>query len=338
MAGDVGYHFRVGIILFIGLLLVQALSYRQDMTGWMVLLFLCGLMAVALARIKDGTPAGQKVGQFSPSWLLFLFLGAGGTLALGLLLTTLLTTETAVSRLLQPVLDILKTVVFFILVALSYVIVAVVNALVQLVLRAVASSGQRELETFALSPLKLPEWAQSQETVTLPWLQPLGQGFIALGVIALFVLLLVGVRRWRLGLSGGSDVWRESVWSSREVGQGLLKGLQSNLRQLAGLWSGRREQRAYSLATVRWIYASLLALAEQRGVQRTPSETPSEYLPTLLSAFPGWGTELHTLTEAYVNAHYGRVPDTEAELQVLRETWRHIQAWAEAQPENETVN
>jgi hypothetical protein len=88
-------------------------------------------------------------------------------------------------------------------------------------------------------------------------------------------------------------------------------------------------RRAYSAATVRKVYASLLALAEQRGTPRPPAQTPLEYLPTLWGAFPGWGAELQLLTRAYVDAHYGQLPDTEAELQALRDAWQRIHAWAE---------
>jgi len=329
----VGFQFRLGILLLIGLLIVQALSYRQDMTGWMLSLFLCGLVSVALARFKEGVPARQEARRFSLRWFSSLLLGAVGTLLIGLLVSALLSAENlaTVWGWLQPVVSVLATVLFYVVWAVSYVLVWLISGAFQLLMRDKALP----LETFALSPLQLPaEWQQPYETVAPAWGKAVLQGLVALVVVVLFVLLLTAVRRWQLRSSGGSEVWRESVWSSKEVGQGLLKGLQSSLRQLAGLWSGREARRAYSAATVRKIYASLLALAEQRGISRLPAQTPLEYLPELRRTFPGWGAELQALTRAYVDAHYGQLPDTRAELQALRDAWQRIYVWAQAHAED----
>ncbi len=334
----VGFKFRIGILLLIGLLVVQALTYREDMIGWVLSLFLCGLVAVALARIKDGTPAGQASGRFSLPWLFFLLVGAGGTLLLGLLLSTLFTTETVISRALRPVFHALRVVFLYALVAISYVLIWAINAIVQWFVQMFVTDEAITLETFALSPLEMPDLGQTGEVVAPPaWFDWVQQGVVALAVVGLFALLLLVVRRWRLAPSDRSDVWRESVWSSGEVGRGLLEGLRGGLRQLAALLSGQEGRRAYSAATVRKMYASLLALAERRGLARQPSRTPFEYLPALRGAFPGWGAELQALTRAYVEAHYGQLPDTEAELQALHDAWQHIHGWAEAHPKEETV-
>ena len=127
----VGFKFRLGILFVIALLVVQAVSYREDVTFWMLSLFLCGLVAVALARVKDGTPVGDESRPFSLSWLLLLLVGAGGTLLLGLLLSRFFTTETIVSRVLGPVFRAVLIVLFYIVVLLSYALVWVINALVK---------------------------------------------------------------------------------------------------------------------------------------------------------------------------------------------------------------
>jgi hypothetical protein len=332
----VGFKFRLGILFVIALLVVQAVSYREDVTFWMLSLFLCGLVAVALARVKDGTPAGDESRQFSPSWLLLLLVGAGGTLLLGLLLSRFFTTETIVSRALGLVFRAVLAVLFYIFVAVSYALVWVINALVKWFVGTFLSGEPVTLEPLNMSPLAFDFEQQLQGPVEPPvWFNWVLQGLVVLIVVILFLLLLVLVRRWRLGAATEGDVWRESVWSSREVGQGLLNGLRGGLRRLADLFSGRERRPAYSAATVRRIYASLLALAEKRGAVRPPPRTPLEYLATLQAAFPGWGTEVRVLTRAYVDAHYGRLPDTEAEFQALQDAWRRIRAWAEAQPSGE---
>jgi hypothetical protein len=336
---EVGFQFRLGVVLVIGLFVFQAFSGRQTAGVWMVSLFFSGLVAVALARIQDTLPAGQTTRPVGPSWLFFLLVGAGGTLSLGLLLSLLLTTETFLSRWLRPVFDAAKIGLLYLIFALSYVFVTLLNALIRALFRFFPLSDPTELETLTLSPpAGIQDLAPAEGLAGPPaWLDPLGKGLMALALAGIFFLLLLTVRRWRMRLASGPDVWRESVWSSREVGQGLLKGLQNNLRRLAGIWSGRERRRAYSLATVRKIYASLLALADRRGAARPVSQTPFEYLPTLRKAFVGQESELRALTAAYVEAHYGRVPDTEAELQALREAWQRIRAWAEAHPQGPQV-
>ena len=336
---EVGFQFRLGILLLIGLLVFQALGLRRPMTGWVVSLFLCGLLSVTLARVRDGAPTRQDTQWFSLRWLFMLLAGAGGTLLLGLLVNTLLTTETALSRALRPVFDTLKFLFIGLVFVTSYVLIWALSALVQWFFRTFSLDGSGAMETITLSPPALPDFLNVGESATLPaWLDWVEQGVVVLIVVGLFMLFVITVRRWQLRASSGSDVWRESVWSSKEIGQGLLAGLQRNLRELAGLWSGRQGRLVYSAATIRRIYASLLALAERRGFQRPPAETPFEYLPVLARAFPGWDAELRILTRAYVDAHYGRLPDTKAELQALRDVWEHIQHWVDSHPENETID
>ncbi len=50
-------------------------------------------------------------------------------------------------------------------------------------------------------------------------------------------------------------------------------------------------------------------------------ETPYEYLPVLNRALPGSGEDLLVITEAYVKARYGLVPDTPEELRRIRDCW-----------------
>ncbi len=324
----VGFRFRLGILLLIGMLIVQALTYHQDMTGWVLSLFLCGLVSIALARIKEGVASRQDSGRFNLRWLLMLLGGACGTLLLGLLLSSVFSNDAAIWQGLWSVLTVVGIVLFSIIFVISYAVVSLILAVLPSLL-----PSTPQMDTVVTSPLQLPEeWMQYQGGSVPKWFDLVQQGVIVLIVVGIFALLLVGVRRWRLRPSDGPDVWRESAWSTRDLGSGLLAGLRGNLRRLAGQW-GREARRAYSAATIRNIYASLLMLADRRGVQRPPPRTPFEYLPTLRQAFPGWGPELQQLTAAYVKAHYGQSPDTEEELQSLRDAWQRIRSWAETHPE-----
>jgi hypothetical protein len=82
--------------------------------------------------------------------------------------------------------------------------------------------------------------------------------------------------------------------------------------------------RFLAAISVRRIYANLLRLAKDAGYPRAPSQTPYEYLLTLYHALPGSEADVQVITEAYVNAHYGQVPDTREDLQQIREAWERV--------------
>jgi hypothetical protein len=114
------------------------------------------------------------------------------------------------------------------------------------------------------------------------------------------------------------------------LARNLLATLQAGrdrLSELAALVDqyGLRAQ-LLSAISIRRIYANLVRLATRAGYPRTRSQTPFEYLETLYEALPGNETDAKSITDAYVNAHYGQVPDNREELQQLRECWDRIRA------------
>jgi len=133
LTDTVGFLFRLGILLLIGLLIVQAVSYRQDMTGWVLSLFLCGLVSVALARSREGVPSRQAAEQFNLRWFFSLLVGAAGTLLIGLLVSAILSAENlaTVWRWLLPVRIVLAVIVFSAVWVVSYVLIMLINAAFQ---------------------------------------------------------------------------------------------------------------------------------------------------------------------------------------------------------------
>ena len=78
--------------------------------------------------------------------------------------------------------------------------------------------------------------------------------------------------------------------------------------------------------TVRRIYANLCRLAASRGHPRLSQLTPDEYQVLLGEAWPQHKADLLTITRAYVQSHYGQVPDSSHELARVRQAWQRIQA------------
>jgi len=82
--------------------------------------------------------------------------------------------------------------------------------------------------------------------------------------------------------------------------------------------------RLYAAVSIRKIYANMARLAASQGFPRQPAQTPYEYMPALGLAFPDCRAEVTAITEAYVDVHYGEVPENVGDLQRIREYWQKI--------------
>jgi hypothetical protein len=158
--------------------------------------------------------------------------------------------------------------------------------------------------------------------------------------VAVIVLVIAGglwlviraVRTITQRQAGRSELERESLWSDQnlvaDLKNSLLEGW-NRIRALADPFRGRRHRSA---ATVRKIYASMVDLAAEAGYPRGKAVTPYEYRETLHQVFAGGELAADAITEAYVRVHYGEVPDTQAEMDQLRQHWQLIQTLAAPPP------
>jgi hypothetical protein len=85
-------------------------------------------------------------------------------------------------------------------------------------------------------------------------------------------------------------------------------------------------RRWLASVTIRRIYARMSREAGKRGFARKPAQTPNDYAPFLSQAFPGVDAELRIITDAYIAAHYGEVPDTDEALNIIRQSWERVRA------------
>jgi len=75
---------------------------------------------------------------------------------------------------------------------------------------------------------------------------------------------------------------------------------------------------------VRELYRRFLRWAAASGFPRRTSQTPHEYFHTLADLLPEARQELAFITQQYVSARYGTVPQTEDELRQLRQSWHKV--------------
>lgn len=332
---SVGFSFRLGIVAFLWLFLVQILIPRGDFVYLTFAYFSLGLIAVALARIESVSQAHRGIrSPFDASWLGIL---AGSTLAmsgLSIVAVTLFSLRNFAALLsaLQPVFALLAKLASPLWMALTWLLELLINVLIRIFS---GLFGAEEQEPSALTRIaeELQQFQQSQPVQGV-WriiLQITKWGILGLAFVGLLAIVALSIRRVRRALQDESAeqqaVW-ESAASRRDTGQGgqsrwqrLRDELQARLARIRG--------EDYSLASIRQVYASLVRLATACGFPRREAETPYEYTSTLHRAFAGCEEEVQLITEAYVRAHYGERSFPTEYVQRVRDAWLAIRACQE---------
>ncbi len=80
----------------------------------------------------------------------------------------------------------------------------------------------------------------------------------------------------------------------------------------------------HAAATIRRIYAALMVLAAQRGLQRAESQTPLEFLAVMQSEWQSLAEPLAVITNAYVKVHYGQLPEDTAGADTVKQAWETV--------------
>jgi hypothetical protein len=179
----------------------------------------------------------------------------------------------------------------------------------------------------------LPPPPATEEAVTQPLILQILQLVLTIAVPLAFItlVLLFTWHRLRPGEhEKEGDEARESFLSVGAVARNLQTMLQGGLDRLGELAAMVRRfgpgSRFLAAVSIRRIYANLVRLATDAGYPRSRAQTPYEYLQDLCEALPDSQEDVTLITEAYVNARYGHVPDTREELQRIRDCWDRIRA------------
>jgi hypothetical protein len=328
----VAFSFRLGVLLLIfsASLLSTLLAY--DSTVFILPFFFFSLLAVALARVEEVNRAKGGVGApFNFTWLAILLGSIVTVLVTAWLISRVYSIEgfAQVLRWLRPVFDPLLRVVEYILIFLFKLLTPLLQWLAR-IFQGVFETLAENLEGIEIPQPLPPQNLQSAEPIKPPRLLVDILRYVCLGVTGAVILvgLALGLRRQLDRQRRGSET-RESLWSSAAFADGMLSSLRDGwdrLKDIAGL-VGRfgPAMRLYAAVSIRKIYANMVRLAETQGFPRQPAQTPYEYLAALGLAFPDCQAETTAITEAYVQVHYGEVPESLKDLQRIRECWEQIQ-------------
>jgi hypothetical protein len=320
----VGYSFRGGVLIMaVGVALV--FQFRDWSPAPLVFtFFFCSLMAVALARAEEvGRWRTGVQFPFGGGWLLALVGSAAAVVLIAVLLIAAVSGESVAQalKLLGPVWELLRIALLLVLSLLFLILQPVLTFLAER-LAAMMNNGGEALapQAPAENPFLPGGEAVEQFAPFAPY-----EGILRILGIALVILLvaLAFDRIWReRNRLGQVDV--DAAGRQRSAGTGLGGRLRGQLDALAGRLGILNRWRA--AASIRRIYAQMVALAGRRGYPRSGSDTPYEHVATLLQLWPDMTGQVEAITEAYVRTHYGEVPESTEELDAIRRAWQELQS------------
>lgn len=197
-------------------------------------------------------------------------------------------------------------------------------------------AGGSEEAAPAPGPLELPTQAEVVSRMQIPeWVRG-----AAVWVIVALVggYLLFNFLRGHGLLKGRWFAWAYNLrywWRARRSQldaalQGGLNALRERLRrsragELALVRPRRRRlDRMIARERVRYYYLRAAERAAARGQGRPAHKTPLEYERDLEAAWPDAETDVHELTEAFLDARYAPREIAETEVPAVQEAWRRV--------------
>ena len=318
------FGFRLGILIMMVLGLIPSTALQLEMISLLPLFFFAGLMATTLARAASlRSNRDSQRASFGFRWLGFTGLVGVAIIGVGFLITLLLAGfgVEGVGRILKGLLGALFAVFVVVVTPILYVL--------EWLLRPLAAAFQQILSRLREMQLQNPANAlppggqpaqQNLEQLNMI-LNVMKYGTLALIVLAVVIVLFAMLRNRAMNRAAVEGEEHEKLDD-----EGLLDNLRALLRRGAGNLQnllGALSQFGLSrdllnALTIRRLYARLLARAAELGYPRQTAETPYEYQGQLKSAFPGFPADIEMVTQTYVNAHYGELPDDPNTLTAMR--------------------
>jgi hypothetical protein len=319
---SVGYHFRAGVLMMAVSVALVAFMLSWNPTPLVFVYFFVGPVAVALARVEEASGWRMAIPfPFGLGWLLSIMAAAGLVVGIALGLIGLFSGEDILQTLalLGPVWRILAMVLIALLTLVFQLLYPIIAYLLARVSKAAEGLGLQAPQLFSAEDL----FGLEQQAERASPFAPYHKVLLVLAIAAAILLVALMFGRMVRARRQLGEVDSESVWGkngSLRRGTRLREGLQA----LAGRLNLLNRWR--TAASIRRIYAQMVARAAQRGYPRLPSATPYEHVITLLEVWPEMETPIRLITEAYVKTHYGEVPETAAEFETIRSAWLQLRA------------
>ncbi|NHZ72250.1 MAG: DUF4129 domain-containing protein [Aquificales bacterium] len=324
-----GRRLRVG-----GLILAPIIiGWSIDRLPWsavpfILLFFLASLTAVALARVEEieKQRSGRSV-SLNPKWLISVGLAALLLILTTALITFIISGETmlTIAGLFDPLWRalyaggiIVFNTIFNLLEPLLKLLSLLIDFLVGLFTPMMA-----QLAEATPAPIETSLFTTPQATEIIEVDDGTNSGFKAINILLMIAIVLA------VTLALGR-VYRKAEFAARENESATKDtskiakpktGFGHRLLNRLGLLRGWR-----TAASIRRIYQNMCRAAAINGYSRADADTPFEYLATLAKAWPENQDDSRLITEAYVKVRYGELPESAAELDVIRQAWKRLEA------------
>lgn len=301
-------------LFWLGLFLAGGLTMFNAHPARLVLLFIFAVAALVAVQLSVRYAVAQynymsASALATPRWRRATFLIVLAVLGLMVFDSALFNSEVA------------NTVVWFLIVAIALPLAFLLTTLLSLIVQILPLEFLRQLLARLIAlltsvqqltdgvPQQQPETElQPPSTMDPRWIL-FGLAALVLIAIVLFVVRQVQLRRQTQPALNDTDMPEED--QADEAGDNALD--EQRKRSPFSRW--------FAGATVRLIYARMVAEAGRRGMPRARTQTPREFMPDLMNAFPNAEPEVNHITEAYEAAHYGQLPDTLEKLDAIRQAW-----------------
>ncbi len=309
---------RIGVVVWILYVIFNAIPSQDAATPFLAGYFLFALIALALARsedLLDNRPVNRS--PFGVRWF-----AATCAVALALVAASWLAWSG-----LSPILTALFWGGLGVLARLVLILVVLAGSLLGL-FRSGAAPADSGLLTPPPDPsTHVPDAIFGTSVDELTQVVQAVSAFVFLVILAALVIIVIQLSKRYRHVGRAFDLRAGEAGAARRGGWAGLTQPDGRLRRWA-----RRLRRGPSgwltELTIRRIYAQLLALGASCGAPRPVHATPYEYLPALTRLLAGVETDVQLITEAYVRAHYGELPDTPEQLGEVRAAFRRVRAEA----------
>lgn len=339
----VGRRFRVGG-LYLAPFIILLASFRLDWSvlPFLLFFFIIGLSAMVLTRAESIEKEQTAVlASLSPRWfgfvvalsLVTIFLGAaaavfvsgqsGDTLGRGLAplwnalrwagTTTGLTASYLVGPLLEPLDAFFQFLIRIFRAGFASLFVPNPDAQPQ-------PDGSAELMD------AFNEWLANQEAGGPGLFSSVNWRFVILAVVLLIALIiLVQFYRKNLATQGSGRFGKILV----DVTDRLVP---TRLRRERNKGKNDEWRNWRAAVSIIKIYQQMTYLSREVGYPRADSETPFEYLKTLIQLWPNHKAEVQLITRAYVRVRYGEFPETKQEFEAIKQAWERVRETAVSPP------
>ncbi len=335
----VGKRFRVGgLYIAPAIVLLASLRLAWSVLPFLLFYFVVGLTAVALTRAETTEKTQNAVlSSLTPRWL--------GMVISFSVITTFLGGATAVvisnvsgeslGRWLAPFWRALQWGGMTIGLTLSYLIAPFLDSIEAAIQFLVRLYQQGFAILFELNPdadeaqdngaglmEAFNEWLLTQEPGGLGLFSQVNWRYIIIG-LALLIGLLILVQFYRKNLvAAGNGRFGKILLDVTD----RLPFVRARREKQSNRQSDWRNWRA--AVSILKIYQQMIQIGHEAGYPRGASETPYEYLHTLLKLWPDRRQEVQLITRAYVKIRYGELPENKQEFEAIKAAWERVKETA----------